>query len=281
MQTSRETKKPTQLPKEGTSEEHLNALQPHEFAHSTPYYYQRYKWPSMDSIPNEGPIRFLEKHLTKYDNNINLESIPILYPNIDKWIANEKLDNELSNEFGTNKNITDSQKTCILKLKHGQYMGNAMKQLFFGRASFPSITCPICNSLDPDTWLHILLKCKQHHIHALRIKRHNKAVWELRKLIVASKKSRCYILMNVGTYNNNAPKNIVLPWLLPCMCGQQRCHCNVIFKLDLLCVKGLPYQSPPLTKPNENLTIQFIRFTYCNDRIPNDTITKKTKNKNQ
>jgi hypothetical protein len=83
-----------------------------------------------------------------------------------------------------------------VKMKHGQYMGNARKQLFFGREVFPSITCPICDSTDPDTWLHVLLKCKQHHIHALRTKRHNKAVWELRKLIVSSKKSRCYILMN-------------------------------------------------------------------------------------
>ena len=95
---------------------------------------------------------------------------------MDKWITNEKMENESSNKFWTNKNITDSQKTCLLKLTHGQYMGNARKQLFFGREAFPSITCPICNSLNPDTWLHVLLKCKQHHIHALRTKRHNKAV---------------------------------------------------------------------------------------------------------
>src|ERR1700738_2827993 len=80
------------------------------------------------------------------------------------------------------------------------------------------------------TWLHVLLKCKQHHIHALRTKRHNKAVWELRKLIVSSKKSRCYILMNVGTFNNDPPENTVPSWILPCVCGQQRCHCNARFK---------------------------------------------------
>ena len=151
------------------------------------YYYVRDEWPSMDLTPDKGPIRFLEKHLTKYNKNINLKLSPILYPNIDKWIANEKIDNVLSNKFWTNKNIMDSQKACLLKLRHGQYIGNARKQLFFGRETFLSITCPICNSLDPDTWLHVLLKCKQHHIHALRIKRHNKSVWEPRKLIVASK----------------------------------------------------------------------------------------------
>ena len=71
------------LAKEGTSKEHFNASQPHEFAHPTPYYYQRGEWPSMGITPDKGPIRFLEKHLTKYDKNINLELIPMLYPNID------------------------------------------------------------------------------------------------------------------------------------------------------------------------------------------------------
>jgi hypothetical protein len=88
-------------------------------------------------------------------------------------------------------------------------MGNAKKQLFFGIERFPSTTCSICNSPDADTWLHVLLKCNQHHIHALRTKRHNKAVWELRKLLLSSHKSRCYILMNAETFNNNPQENIV------------------------------------------------------------------------
>ena len=153
--------------------------------------------------------------------------------------------------------------------------GECHKQLFFGREVFSSITCPICNSPNPDTWLHVLLKCKQHHMHALRTKRHNKAIWELRKLIVTSKKSRCYALMNASTFNNDPLENIVPPWLLPYLCGQQRCHCNVIFIPDLLFVKGLPYQSPPPIEPNDNLTIKLIEFTYCKDRIPNKIIIRK------
>ena len=67
-----------------TLAKYLNALQPHEFAHSTPYYYQRDDCPSMKTTPDKELIRFLEKHLTKHDNNINIELILILYPNIDK-----------------------------------------------------------------------------------------------------------------------------------------------------------------------------------------------------
>ena len=84
----------------------------------------------MDETPDKGPIRFLEKHIIKHNRKYNLEIIATQFPNIEKWIANEDIDNELSNEYWTNKHITDSQKTCLLKLKHGQYMGNARKQLF-------------------------------------------------------------------------------------------------------------------------------------------------------
>ena len=148
---------------------------------------------------------------------------------------------------------------------------------FFGKEVYSSITCSICNSLEPDAWIHVLLSCKQSHIHALRIKKYNKAVWALRKLIVSFKHSRCYILMNAGTFNDNPPENTVLPWLLPCTCGFQRCHCNERFKLDIICVKGLPYRANFPNNPENNLKIQFIEFAYCNDRFLPKTITRKTK----
>ena len=154
-------------------------------------------------------------------------------------------------------------------------MGNARKQLFFGREAYPSITCSICNFLEPGTWLHVFLNCRQSHIHALRTKRHNKAVWTLRKLIVLSKHSRCYILMNAGTFNDNPSENMVPPWLLPCTCGLQRCHCNARFEPDIICVKGLLYQANSPVILGNDLKIQFIEFTYCNDGFSPETKTEK------
>ena len=155
-----------------------------------------------------------------------------------------------------NPTITDKQKSCLIKFRTGTYMGQARKQLFFGRQRFPTITCPICNSYEPDTWLHVLLTCRQQHIHSLHVKRHNKAVWEIRKLLISSEKSRCYTLMNAGTFNDNPQENTVPNWLLPCTCGTQRCHCNSRFKPDILCVKGLPYQNTPNKhRPNSYHTI--------------------------
>ena len=160
-------------------------------------------------------------------------------------------------------------------------MSNARKQLFFGREAYSSIACSICTSLEPDTRLYVLLNCRQSHIHALRTQRHNKAIWTLRKILVSSKQSRCYILMNVGTFKKyNSPKNTIPPWLLPCTFGYQRCHCNAKFKPDIMCVKGLLYQSNPLVAPEKHLKIQFIEFTYCNDKFSLGTITTKTKNTN-
>ena len=66
-------------------------------------------------------------------------------------------------------------------------MGHARKQLFIGWTAYPSHTCPICNSHEVDTWLHVLLKCKQRHIHALITTHHNRAVWEIHKLSFLTK----------------------------------------------------------------------------------------------
>ena len=132
--------------------------------------------------------------------------------------------------------------------------------MFFGRQRYPSITCPICNSNEPNTWLHVLLTCNQQHIHILQVKRHNKAVGEIKKLLISSEKSWCFTLMNDGTFNNNPQENTVPNWLLPCTCGTQRCHCNARFRHDIMCVKGLPYLNdpPPPVDIDPNLTIPLL-----------------------
>jgi len=263
------------LAKEGLELEHRIAIHPYEHAHATPYYYQKDVWASMMDVPDKGPVRFLEKQIIKYDRENNLVNMATQTPNTYKWTGNADIDKELSNEFWENPEISDKQKSCLIKFRTGTYMGNARKQLFFGRQAYPSITCSICNSYEPDTWLHVLLTCKQQHIHSLHVKRHNKGVWEIRKLLISSEKSRCYILMNAGTFNNTPQENTVPNWLLPCTCGTQRCHCNSRFRPDILCVRGLQYQNDPPTDINPNLTIQFIEFTYCNDRFSPETLEAK------
>ena len=88
MQTSWGMRKPTHLLKKARLKNTSTPHKPHEFAHSTPYYYQSDDCPSMETIPDKGPIRLLEKHLTKHDKNIKLEFILILYPNIDNELSN-------------------------------------------------------------------------------------------------------------------------------------------------------------------------------------------------
>jgi hypothetical protein len=81
--------------------------------------------------------------------------------------------------------------------------------------------------------------------------------------------------MNAGTFHNNPQENTVPSWLLPCTCNTQRCQCNAKFRPDILCVKGLPYQNCPPTNIDPNLTIQFIEFTYCNNRFSREAIEAK------
>ena len=55
----------------------------------------------------------------------------------------------------------------------------------------------------------------------------------------------------------------------------QRCHCNSRFRPDILCIKGLPYQNDPPTDIDPNFTIQFIEFTYYNDKFSPETLEAK------
>ncbi|HYP42600.1 MAG TPA: hypothetical protein VEQ18_01110 [Candidatus Nitrosocosmicus sp.] len=146
------------MAKTGAIKRYSIATRPHEFAHTTPFYFHKYEWPGPEKRPDKGPVRCLQTYLHDYDRTNNIETLANDFPNISKWTTNPDIDNELSNAYWLIPLITDYRKTTILKLRTGQYMGNARKQLFFGRDNFPSITCSICNSTNADTWLHALPK---------------------------------------------------------------------------------------------------------------------------
>jgi hypothetical protein len=147
-------------------------------------------------------------------------------------------------------------------------MGNAHKHLFWP-LRYP--TNSLCTTNEVDTWPHVLLSYPPH-LHALQIKRHNKAIWEICKLLISSPLSRCLILMNVGYFNNNPPDNTIPSWLL---CSTQRCQCNARLRPHFLYVQGIPYLGSPPTQIDPSITIQFIEFAYTNDRYPEDRINVK------
>jgi hypothetical protein len=136
-------------------------------------------------------------------------------------------------------------------------MGNARKHLFWNEL-FPNINCSLCRMTQPDTWLHILLCCTELHIHKLRINSHNKAVHEIRKLLISNTKSRCFILVKAGKSKGQPQENTVPNWLLPCSCNNQtqRCQCNVKLKPYILCIRNHPYNANPPQEPNHKLTVQ-------------------------
>jgi hypothetical protein len=206
-----------------------------------------------------------------------MKNLPKKFDNINKWINNPLIDNKISNKFWTNPTVTDSQITQLLKFRYGQYMGNARKHLFWSEL-FPNINCSLCRMIQPDTWLHILLCCKEPNIHKLHISRHNKAVHKIRKLLISNTKSRCFTLVNAGKADGQTQENTVPNWLLPCSCNiqTQRCQCNSKLRLDILCIRNHPYNAEPPQEPNHTLTVQFIEFTYCNDRYSPEKIQEKT-----
>ena len=154
-------------------------------------------------------------------------------------------------------------------------MGNAIKHLFWP-TRFPNPNCTICPPQSIDNGTHILLNCTQHHLHAFRIQRHNKVVWEIKKLLLSHSTTRSFILMNADIFNTKFPlENTVPDWLLPYSSSSQVCQCNARFKPNILYIKGLPYQTLHPIDPNPKLTVQFIEFTYTNNRFFEERIQQK------
>ena len=111
--------------------------------------------------------------------------------------------------YWTKKLINGSRETCLTTLRHGQYMGNGRKQLVLGTELYRSLTCSICNSVEPQTLLYVRLNCRESRIHDLCRERHNKAVWAVRELPIQPLHYRCYILINVATFIDNPSRNRV------------------------------------------------------------------------
>jgi hypothetical protein len=84
--------------------------------------------------------------------------------------------------------------------------------------------------------------------------------------------------MNAGKTYGQAQENTVPHWLLPCTCSNltQRCQCNTKLRPDILCIRNHPYNADPPNQPNPTISVQFIEFTYCNDRYSPDKINDKT-----
>jgi hypothetical protein len=63
--------------------------------------------------------------------------------------------------------------------------------------------------------------------------------------------------------------------LLQCTCHPNPCQCLAKLRPDILCILGAPKQIQPPISPSPEHTIQFIEFTYCHDRFPEQAITHK------
>jgi len=57
------------LAKHGTTKEYKFATKPYEFAHTTPFYYQKDEWSGPAHRPDKGPVRCLQTYIKKYDRD--------------------------------------------------------------------------------------------------------------------------------------------------------------------------------------------------------------------
>jgi hypothetical protein len=113
------------------------------------------------------------------------------------------------------------------------------------------------------------------YLKGLRIARHNKAIHLITQTLQAHKNTRFFTFTNAGHLNNNPPEQTILDWLLQCTCTQTTCQCQAKLRPDILCIIGAPDQTQTPIAPSSKLTIQFIEFTYCHNRFPDQALTHK------
>ena len=101
--------------------------------------------------------------------------------------------------------------------------------------------------------------------------RHNKATCSLAHTLLSHPTSRHVTLIHVGTYDNHTPKILSFP----CSCSFTKCNFNSQLRPNILSIEGkCPMDKPPCSPspplpcpPLPQFTLQFIEFTYCNDRL--------------
>lgn len=98
------------LAKNGTIKRYSFATKSYEFAHTTPYFFQKDTWPGPNKRPNKGPVICLQTYITKRDRETNLKAMATRFPNINKWTMNPDIDNVISNKLWSSTTLTNSQK---------------------------------------------------------------------------------------------------------------------------------------------------------------------------
>lgn len=136
-----------------------------------------------------------------------------------------------------------------------------------------SLQCILCCLNQNDTCLHLLCCCTNKHINNLRSNRFNKAVHAIVDTPLAHPHTQHFTLVHAGTQHQWQPQNTLPTWLLPCYCFLTKCKYLAKLRPNNLCVKAKsPIDFPPII-PHSSITLQFIGFTYGNDKFPIDATT--------
>ena len=257
------------LANEGATKEKPTNTPHIHIAHATPYWLASYPIATRD-----GAITNIHKFIIKEHDNREKAIAQRKFPYVEKWLINEKINKKLSNHFWKNKTITDAQITQTLKFRFAQYMGNHRKNIFWP-LKFQNPNCTLCHKNDRDTWPHLLSMCKHPYLKGLRIAHHNKAVHLIIQTLQANKYTRYYTLTNACNNNNTRQEQTIPYWLINCTCPQMNRQCQAKLRPDVLCVLGAPNHTSTPLLPSHTHTIQFIKFTYCHDRVLEQALTQK------
>jgi hypothetical protein len=107
------------LAKNGRYKAHSLPIEPHEFAHSSPYYLYKDEWIGMHYTSYKGPIWNFQNYLKQYTTNTHLHELARIFPNIHIWTSDPNIDNISSNAFW-NPQISEAQIKQLIKFRTKQ-----------------------------------------------------------------------------------------------------------------------------------------------------------------
>jgi hypothetical protein len=103
----------------------------------------------------------------------------------------------------------------------------------------------------------------------------NKATHLIALTLQANKNTQFFTLTNAGKLTNQPQAQTIPDWLLKCICTPKPCQCQAKLRPDLMCIIGALNQAQPPILPSPNHTVQFIKFTYCHNKFPEQARTHK------
>jgi len=186
---------------------------------------------------------------------------------------------QFSNKFWSMPNVTFTEQEQVLKYRMDTIHTDKHTKRF--RHTTGPATCPLCEGSDSAP--HILLRCNNHTLKRMHIKRHHHAVSLCGEEISKGKLGSAIVTMDACNSEKLSDPNIKPPddiernipdWVFP---TQQKFHTRHQSRPDGVLVMPIEVRGrylDPKQIPSKDRDMHLVKFKFCSDINPQQTLEK-------